>query len=60
MIKESPLYSKDRVFIIGETPWSQINDFLESPIMPFDKAILEAFSFEAFIERIINKKAFDV
>lgn len=60
IIKESPLYSKDRVFIIGENPWSQINDFLESPIMPFDNVILEAFSFKSFIERIINKKAFDL
>ena len=59
-IKQSPLYSKDRVFIINEDPWDNLGKFLSKPLSPVNKKLFEAYSFDSLIERIYHKQEFSL
>lgn len=58
-IRQSVLYSPDRVFIIGIDTWDNIEEFLFRPIAPISQKLKDSFSFDALITRIVNKQEFN-
>lgn len=58
-IRQSILYSPDRVFIIGLDSWDNLKEFLNNPIAPPNQELKDSFSFDALINRIINKQEYN-
>lgn len=50
-IRESPLYSEDRVFILGDRSPSEIRSFLNTGTVPYPPEILEYYDFDSWLKR---------
>ncbi len=55
-VKTLEFYSKDRYFILGEDDLKSLIRFLNKPLIPISKEILQNYTFDHMVEKMIEKK----
>lgn len=50
-IMKADFYHPDNIFVIGEDNWAEIKNFLECPLHPVPKEIVEKYDFSMWIRR---------
>lgn len=50
-IMKSEFYHPDNIFVIGEDSWTEIRNFLERPLYPISKDIVNQYDFSMWIQR---------
>ena len=53
-IKDEPYYLKDNIFILGLDNENDLKQFIDSPFKNYDKAVLEYFRYDKWIERFFK------
>lgn len=60
LIMTCPFYNKQNCFVIGVDSWDKIYEFVNSDYEPISDTVLKNYTFDAWLQRILNKQQFQM